>query len=43
LLVTEPLVVKHQHGVAVDRLPEGAHSGRIERAGEINLSDLADE
>jgi len=35
--------MKHQHSIAVDRLPEGAHPRCIERAGEIDALDLADE
>jgi hypothetical protein len=35
--------MKHQHGVTVDRLPQGSRAGLVEGPGEIHTTDFADK
>jgi hypothetical protein len=43
LLVAQTLVMKHQHGVAIDRLPQRLHTRPVDRPGEIHTADFADK
>jgi hypothetical protein len=42
-LVAEALVVKHQDGVAVDRIPDAAERRRIDGLSEVHAVDLTDK
>ena len=43
LAVRQALVGKHQHGVAVDRVPDVANRGRFHRLAEVEASDRRGE